>query len=42
MDGQFKNSRLWDGKLYVYDSEGILLKIEIWKEGKYHSDGQLR
>ena len=41
MDGQFKNKRLWDGKLYKYDSDGILLKIEIWKEGKYHSDGQL-
>ncbi len=41
MDGQFKSSRLWDGKLYKYDSDGILLKIEIWKEGAYHSDGQL-
>jgi len=41
MDGLFKNSKLWDGKLYKFDSEGILLKIEIWKEGKYHSDGQL-
>lgn len=41
MDGEFKNGRLWNGKLYKYDSDGILLKIEIWKEGKYHSDGQL-
>lgn len=41
MDGEFKDSRLWDGKLYKYDEDGILLKIEIWKEGKYHSDGQL-
>jgi len=41
MDGKFKNSRLWDGKLYKYDSDGILLKIEIWKLGKYHSEGQL-
>ncbi len=41
MDGEFKSSKLWDGKLYKYDSDGILLKIEVWKEGKYHSDGQL-
>ncbi|UKN00911.1 hypothetical protein K6119_14340 [Paracrocinitomix mangrovi] len=41
MDGQFKSGKLWEGKLYKYDSDGILLKIEIWKNGKYHSDGQL-
>lgn len=41
MDGEFKDNKLWDGKLYKYDSDGILLKIEVWKEGKYHSDGQL-
>lgn len=41
MDGKFKSGKLWDGKLYKYDSDGILLKIEIWKNGKYHSDGQL-
>jgi len=41
MDGQFKGAKLWDGKLYKYDSDGILLKIEIWKNGAYHSDGQL-
>jgi len=41
MDGEFKRGKLWDGKLYVYDSDGILLKIQVWKDGKYHSDGQL-
>lgn len=41
LDGKFKSGKLWDGKLYKYDSDGILLKIEIWKNGKYHSDGQL-
>jgi len=39
MDGEFKGGKLWNGKLYNYDSDGILLKIEIWKNGKYHSDG---
>lgn len=41
MDGDFKAGKLWNGKLYKYDSDGILLKIEVWKNGKYHSDGQL-
>lgn len=41
MDGKFKTGKLFDGKLYKYDSDGILLKIEVWKNGKYHSDGQL-
>ena len=41
MDGQFKGGKLWEGKLYKYDSDGILLNIEIWKNGAYHSDGQL-
>lgn len=42
MDGKFKDGKLWDGKLYQYDADGILLKIEIWKEGRYNSDGVLR
>lgn len=41
MDGKFKAGKLFDGKLYKYDADGILLKIEVWKLGKYHSDGQL-
>ena len=41
MDGEFKSGKLWDGKLYKYDADGILLKIEVWKDGEYHSDGQL-
>lgn len=41
MEGEFKNGRLWNGKLYIYDDDGLLLKIEIYKDGKYHSDGQL-
>lgn len=41
MDGTFKDCKLWDGKLYKYDSDGILLKFEVWKDGAYHSDGQL-
>ncbi len=40
-DGDFKNGALWDGKVYVYDSDGILLKVKVYKGGVYHSDGQL-
>lgn len=40
-DGEFRNGRLWDGKVYEYDSDGILLKVKVFKKGNYHSDGQL-
>lgn len=40
-DGDFRNGRLWDGKVYEYDSDGILLKVKVFKKGVYHSDGQL-
>ena len=41
MEGEFKNGQLWDGKVYDYDSDGILQKVRIFKAGRYHSDGQL-
>ena len=40
-DGDFRNGRLWNGKVYEYDSDGILLKVKVFKNGVYHSDGQL-
>lgn len=40
-DGEFRNGRLWDGKVYEYDGDGILLKVKVFKKGLYHSDGQL-
>lgn len=33
MEGEFKNKILWDGKLYIYDSDGLLMKVEVYKEG---------
>lgn len=39
--GDFKGGRLWDGKHYIYDADGILLKVKVFKEGVYYSDGQL-
>lgn len=40
-EGTFKDGQLWDGKVYIYDRDGILLKVEVYKSGLYHSDGQL-
>ncbi|MBI3239541.1 MAG: hypothetical protein HYZ43_12000 [Flavobacteriia bacterium] len=40
-DGVFKNGKLWDGKVYVYSSEGILLMVKVYKHGVFHSDEQL-
>lgn len=39
MDGEFKGGKLWNGKWYKYDENGLLLKIEIYKNGKYIGDG---
>lgn len=40
-DGEFKDGKLWNGKKYVYDKNGLLDKIEIYKEGKYVGDAQI-
>lgn len=41
MDGEFKNSKLWNGKLYIFNNDEILIKIEIWKNGAYYSDAEI-
>lgn len=41
LDGDFQNHQLWNGKVYVYDEDGILLRVKVYKNGQYHSDGQL-
>ena len=40
-DGEFKNYRLIDGKDYVYNSDGILEKIAVYKAGKYVGDAPI-
>ena len=37
--GDFKNGRLWNGKWYRYNANGILIKIEIYKDGNYVGTG---
>jgi antitoxin component YwqK of YwqJK toxin-antitoxin module len=40
-DGVFKEGRLLDGKVYQYDTDGILFKVKVYKNGTYISDGQI-
>ena len=37
--GDFKGGRLWRGKVYHYDGDGILGGISIYKKGKYQGEG---
>lgn len=39
--GVFKEGKFHEGKYYVYDKDGILLQVRIYKSGIYYSDGQL-
>jgi len=36
--GEFSNGRLWDGKRYSYDANGILNRIQVYKGGRYAGD----
>jgi antitoxin component YwqK of YwqJK toxin-antitoxin module len=37
--GEFKNGRLWDGKWHRYGSDGILKRVEIYKNGTFVGNG---
>lgn len=36
--GEFKQGRLYDGRRYSYDKDGILQRIQIFKQGRYSGD----
>ena len=36
--GEFVKGRLWDGKRYTYDANGILTRIQVYKGGRYAGD----
>ena len=40
-DGVFKNHKLVDGKWYRYNSDGILLRIEVYKNGNLIGEAQI-
>ena len=37
-DGTFSKNRLIDGKVYYYDNDGMLMRVAIYKGGKYVGD----
>lgn len=39
--GETKNGKYWTGKEYVYDKDGVLTKIKLYKEGKYVGDAKI-
>ena len=40
--GEFRNGRLWNGKWHRYNSNGILIRIEVYKTGKYIGTGVIQ
>jgi antitoxin component YwqK of YwqJK toxin-antitoxin module len=40
-DGIFKDNRLMEGKNYKYNNDGILQRVEIYKNGSYIGDAQI-
>ena len=41
MDGEFQDGKLWSGKHYIYDENGLLERIDVYKEGKFEGNGVL-
>lgn len=39
-DGLFKDNRFMDGKAYIYDDNGILMRVAVYKNGIYVGDTQ--
>ena len=33
--GEFKEGRLWNGKWHRYDADGLLRKVEVYREGRF-------
>jgi len=40
-DGEFKDNRLMNGKAYIYDDNGILTRVAVYKNGVYVGDTQV-
>lgn len=36
--GEFRNGRLYDGRRYDYDKDGLLVRIQVFKGGRYAGD----
>lgn len=40
-EGTFKDNRLMEGKNYIYNENGILTRVEVYKNGAYIGDSQI-
>lgn len=40
-DGDFKDNRLMEGKSYIYNENGILTRVAVYKNGIYVGDGSI-
>ncbi len=40
-DGVFKDNRLMEGKAFIYDENGILQRVSVYKNGQYVGDTQI-
>lgn len=38
-DGDYHHGKPWNGKKYIYDQNGLLIRIEIYKSGLYIGNG---
>lgn len=41
IEGNFKDCRFLEGKIYEYDEDGILLRIKVYNNGRYAREGEL-
>jgi|GEM_PF-203536 len=41
IDGYFKDGQLSSGKVFIYDRDGVLLRVRVYRDGVYESDGVL-
>jgi antitoxin component YwqK of YwqJK toxin-antitoxin module len=39
MDGEFNNGKLWTGKHYIYDDNGLIERIDVYKNGNFEGNG---
>ena len=40
-DGEFKDNLFLTGKAYIYNEDGILVRIAMYKDGQYIGDTQI-
>jgi antitoxin component YwqK of YwqJK toxin-antitoxin module len=41
MSGEFRKGRLWEGRRYHYNKDGMLYRIELYRHGRYIGDAPI-